>query len=366
MKSVVSNLARSSKRALSTHVTMIPGDGIGPEVMAVTKEVVAATGAPIIWDEKPLSEIQGYTASDYHACLDSLKENKVCLKGFMLAGRKHDINEKRTLAMQMRQDLGAFASVVHVKTFDGVQTKYKNLDFIVIRETTEGEYCGEEHEIDTKHGKVVEGLKVTTLEKTERIAKFAFDYALKHGRKKITCVHKANIMKQGDGLFMRTCAEIAKQYPTIEYQDMIVDNTCMQLVSNPYQFDILLTPNLYGNIVSNLGAGLMGGAGVLAGSSYSNDIAFFEAGARYTFQSGAGQDICNPTAMFMSAGNMLYHLGLGQYGGAIKQAVRKVLKSGKIRTKDIGGHHSCSQFTAEVINKMKPVEQAEAYKVVQN
>jgi isocitrate dehydrogenase (NAD+) len=337
-------------RSLTTRVTMIPGDGIGPEVMEATKDVISAVQAPIEFDEHRVSEIHGYRERDLEDCLNSIRQNKVVLQGFILASTKQ--KTKLNLAMQIRRDLDIFANVSHVKSYDGVDTRYKNLDFIIFRETTEGEYCGEEHE--SVPG-VVESLKLTTQKKCERVARFAFDYALRHNRSKVTCVHKANIMKKGDGLFRSVCTEVSKMYPSIEFQDMIVDNTCMQLVSNPYQFDVMVTPNLYGNIIENLGAGLIGGTGLHPGAFYSEDVAMFGAGARYSFQSGAGKDIANPTAIFMSCGNMLAHLGLNLHGNSIKEAVRKTLKKGKVRTRDIGGKSTLTDFTNDVISNIKPV-----------
>jgi len=346
-------LSTLARRAVATRVTLIPGDGIGPEVMNKTKALIKATGAPVAFDTHPISEIAGYDGDDMDAVIDSCKHNRVALKGFLLAGRSQSA-DKMSLQMRLNRELDSYAHVAHVHSYDGVNTtKHKNIDFIVIRETTEGEYCGEEHE--AVEG-VVESLKVTTLAKCERIAHFAFDYAMKHNRKKVTCVHKANIMKKGDGLFMRTCTEVAKQYPRIEFEPMIVDNTCMQLVSNPWQFDVMVTPNLYGNIIENLGAGLIGGAGVLPGAHYSGDVAFFGPGARYTFMSGAGKDIANPTAMFMSAGNLLAHIGYKNHGDSIKKAVRKVIRNGKCRTKDLGGQDSLSDFTNAVLTNMKRVD----------
>merc|ERR1712226_1050990 len=256
------------------------------------------------------------------------------------------------MKMQLNRDLDTFARVSHIHSYDGIQAPpHKHLDFMVVRETTEGEYLCQEHEGVPG---VVESLKVTTAAKCDRIARFAFDYALKHDRKKVTCVHKANIMKKGDGMFMRICDSVAKEYEgKIAYENMIVDNTCMQLVSNPWQFDVMVTPNLYGNIVENLGAGLIGGAGVLSGAHYGGDIACFGPAARYTFLSGAGKDIANPTAMFMSAGHLLKHIGAVDEAMAIKNAVRSVIKAGNVRTRDIGGFDSQSQFTAEVIRNIK-------------
>jgi len=341
-----------ANRSLTTRVTLIPGDGIGPEVMDATREVISAVNAPIEFEEHRVSEIMGYDEKRVIDCLDSIKQNKVVLQGFILAGTKQKMGKKLNLQMEIRRDLDVFANVSHIKSYDGVETRYKNLDFIIVRETTEGEYCGEEHE--SVPG-VVESLKLTTAEKCERVCRFAFDYALRHNRKKVTCVHKANIMKLGDGMMRRICAEVAEMYPSIEYQDMIVDNTCMQLVSNPYQFDVVVTSNLYGNIIENLGAGLIGGAGLQSGAFYSENVAMFGAGARYSFQSGAGKDIANPTAIFMSAGNMLAHLGLSTHGNSVKEAVRKTLRKGKCKTRDVGGKASLSEYTEAVISNIKPV-----------
>ena len=192
---------------------------------------------------------------------------------------------------------------------------------------------------------VVECLKVVTAEKSRRIAKFAFDYATKHGRKKVTCVHKANIMKLGDGLFMRSCQEIAKLYPNIEFDTMIVDNTTMQLVSRPDQFDVMVMPNLYGNIIDNLAAGLVGGAGLVAGASYSADLAIFEPGARHTFDEGVGRNVANPTAMLLASAKMLEHLGFEDKAVILKGAVNKVLEDQNVKTRDLGGFASTTQFT---------------------
>merc|ERR1712071_735643 len=282
--------------------------------------------------EQQISEVlrpESY-AEDITNAVNSIKQNKICLKGHILAGRS-TVHNKLSMQMQMNRDLDAFAHVAHIQSYKGVETRMKNVDFVVVRESTEGEYCGEEHE--SVPG-VVESLKVTTLAKSERIARFAFDYALKHGRSKVTCVHKANIMKKGDGLFMRTCDAVAKEYEgRIEYENIIVDNTCMQLVSNPWQFDVMVMPNLYGNIIENLGAGLIGGAGVLAGAHY-------------------GQNKANPTAMFMSAGHLLRHVGAVEEAGKLKGAVRKTLADAQVRTSDLGGTATLTEFTQAVIKNL--------------
>nr|KAG5692738.1 hypothetical protein BaRGS_033849 [Batillaria attramentaria] len=187
----------------------------------------------------------------------------------------------------IRRELDLFANVVVVKSLPGYQTRHKNLDFVIIREQTEGEYSALEHE--SVPG-VIECLKIVTRANSMRIAKFAFDYAMRHGRQKVTAVHKANIMKLGDGLFLQCCEEVSHIYPKIKYESMIIDNCCMQLVSNPHQFDVMVMPNLYGNIVDNLAAGLVGGAGVVPGESYSEDVAIFEQGARHAFAEAVGAD----------------------------------------------------------------------------
>jgi len=280
-------------------ITLIPGDGVGPEVMFATKHVISASGANIQYDTHHVGELLGYDEIVLQKAIDSLKETKVCMKGWVLASKRMDANHKMSMQMEMNHEVGTFVGVSHVHSYEGIEGKHKNVDFITIRETTEGEYKGMEHQAVPG---VVESLKVMSKESCERIARFAFDYAVKHGRKKVTAIHKANIMKLGDGLFMRTCAEISKLYPQIEYSDMIIDNTCMQLVSNPQQFDVMVLPNLYGNIVENLGGGLIGGAGMLPGAQYAHDVAFFGAAARFTFLKGTGKDLANPTAMFMSPG----------------------------------------------------------------
>merc|ERR1712059_34703 len=191
-----------------------------------------------------------------------------------------------------------------------------------------------------------------TERKSLRIAKFAFDYAKRHGRKKVTCVHKANIIKLGDGLFLRSCEEISKLYPDIEFDVMIVDNACMQMVSKPQQFDVMVMPNLYGNIIGNLAAGLVGGAGLVAGEGYSQDCVVYEPGARHSYSEVAGKNVANPTAMLLSAANMLEHASLNQYGDRIRNAVTKVLEDGKVKTKDLGGHSTTRQFTSAVIQNL--------------
>ena len=195
-------------------------------------------------------------------------------------------------------------------------------------------------------------LKVVTDKKSLRIANFAFDFATKHGRKKVTAVHKANIMKLGDGLFLHCCEEISKLYPDIQYETMIVDNCCMQMVSKPQQFDVMVMPNLYGNIMTNLAAGLVGGAGLVAGEGYSQECIVFEPGVRLAYHELAGDDVANPTAMLLCAANMLDHASLSDHGDRVRKAVLSVLGAGKVKTKDLGGHATTRQFTAAVVQSL--------------
>ena len=205
--------------------------------------------------------------------IDSIQNNRVALKGILSTPFSSTSGELQSLNMKIRKKLDLFANVVHVKSLEGVQTRHRNLDFITIREQTEGEYSALEHE--SVPG-VVECMKIITEKKSRRIAKFAFDYATKHNRKKVTAVHKANIMKLSDGLFLKCCEETAQLYPQLRFDSMIIDNTCMQLVSHPDKFDVLVMPNLYGNIIDNLASGLVGGAGVVPGASYSADCVIYE------------------------------------------------------------------------------------------
>uniref|UniRef100_A0A7I4Z1Y2 Isocitrate dehydrogenase [NAD] subunit, mitochondrial n=1 Tax=Haemonchus contortus TaxID=6289 RepID=A0A7I4Z1Y2_HAECO len=330
-------------------VTIIPGDGVGPELIYTVQDIVKNTGIPLDFEEVFLSEVH-YTRSSSieNAVMSIARNNNVALKGAIQESAVlHTEGELSGLNMRLRRALDLFANVVHIKSLDGIKTRHgKKLDFVIVREQTEGEYSSLEHELVPG---VIECLKISTREKCQRIAKFAFDYATKHGRKKVTAVHKANIMKLGDGLFLKTCEEIATQYPKIEFDSMIIDNTCMQLVSKPEQFDVMVMPNLYGNIIDNLAAGLVGGAGVVTGQSVGSDYVIFEPGSRHSFQEALGRSIANPTAMILCAANMLYHLHLTDYALALRTAVEKVIRDGKVRTRDMGGYASTTDFADAVI-----------------
>ncbi|XP_074086144.1 isocitrate dehydrogenase [NAD] subunit beta, mitochondrial isoform X2 [Macrotis lagotis] len=332
-------------------VTMLPGDGVGPELMHAVKEVFKAASVPVEFQEHHLSEVQNMASEEkLEQVLSSMKENKVAIIGKIHTPM--DTEYKGDLAsydMRLRRKLDLFANVVHVKSLPGYKTRHNNLDLVIIREQTEGEYSSLEHE--SARG-VIECLKIVTRAKSQRIAKFAFDYATKKGRGKVTAVHKANIMKLGDGLFLQCCEEVAELYPKIQFETMIIDNCCMQLVQNPYQFDVLVMPNLYGNIIDNLAAGLVGGAGVVPGESYSAEYAVFETGARHPFAQAVGRNIANPTAMLLSSSNMLKHLNLEYHSNMIAEAVKKVIKVGKVRTPDMGGYATCRDLTQAIINNL--------------
>lgn len=350
--SAVANSISSPEPVLDNKVkvTLVPGDGVGPELMMCVREVMKIIGAPVEFEEIQVSELLPGRSSSIEELVESFKKNKIGLKGVLTTPALSEGGELESMNQKIRLQLDLFAHVVRVKSLPGLKLRYSNIDYIVIREQTEGEYSALEHE--SVPG-VVESLKITTETKARRIAKFAFDYAVEHGRKKVTAVHKANIMKLGDGLFIKCCKDISELYPSIEFETMIVDNTCMQLVSKPQQFDVLVLPNLYGNIVANLSVGLVGGAGIVPGESYSQDCAIFEPGARHAFATAAGRNIANPTAMILSSANMLHHLNLHSYANKIEMAVGKVIKQGKYRTKDIGGYCSQSEFFKAILNNLQ-------------
>jgi len=335
-----------SKPEGRTKCTLIPGDGVGPELMQSMQEVLEAAGAPVDFETFFLSDIQYSLSAKIDDVINSILRNGICMKGILASPVT---GEKTSLNYQLRSRLDLFANVVKIQSLQGIASRHKNIDVIVIREQTEGEFSSLEHE--TVKG-VIECYKIVTAEKSRRIAKFAFDYATKFGRKKVTAVHKANIMKLGDGLFLRSCEEIAKLYPKIQFEQMIIDNCTMQMVSNPHQFDVLVMGNLYGAIIDNLGSGMVGGAGVVGGASYSPDSVVFEPGARHTYSEAVGKNVANPTAILICASSMLFHVNLQYHSRMIFNALAKVIKSGKHLTKDLGGQSSTNDFTYAVIRAL--------------
>ncbi|KAA1466445.1 hypothetical protein DENSPDRAFT_767268 [Dentipellis sp. KUC8613] len=330
-------------------VTLIPGDGIGAEITDSVKEIFEHVNAPIEWDQYDVSGMSSSGEELFKQAMESLKRNKVGLKGILFTPISQSGHISWNVAM--RQQLDIYASVVLCKSLPGFPTRHSGVDFAIIRENTEGEYSGLEHQ---SFPGVVESLKVSTRAKAERISRFAFDFALKNNRKKVTCVHKANIMKLGDGLFLNTFRRVAEDYKSsgIQFNDMIVDNTSMQLVAKPGQFDVMVMPNLYGAIVSNIGAALVGGPGIVPGCNVGREYALFEPGCRHVASDIMGTNRANPAAMILSATMMLRHLGLDHIANNIASATFDVINSGKVRTADMGGQATTSEFTAAVIKNL--------------
>ena len=332
------------------YCTLIPGDGIGPEVAQAAVRAVEATGADICWRRAELNEAIILEAGKTlpHYLLDSLNETRVGLKGPVttpVAGGFQSVN------VALRKALDLFANVRPVKTLPGIKTRFQDvtIDMVIFRENTEDLYSGLEHEIVRD---VVTSLKVITRTASERIARYAFNYAQKNGRRQVIAIHKANIMKLADGLFLRCCREVAKQYAEIQYKELIVDNAALQLVIRPETFDILLLPNLYGDIVSDLAAGLVGGLGIVPGANMGETHAVFEA-VHGSAPDIAGQGKANPTALMLSSVMMLIHLGEAAAANKLQSAVEAVYREGKYLTGDVGGSASTEDFTEAVIRQIK-------------
>ncbi|KAG2196378.1 hypothetical protein INT47_012882 [Mucor saturninus] len=343
-------LTRSFASVSTQTVTLVPGDGVGQELAESVKAVFKAAEVPIEWEQFDLSGHVSVNDDLMKETLASLRRNKVGLKGILFTPVSR--LGHASFNVSMRKDLDIYASTSLIKSLAGVNGRFNDIDLAIIRENTEGEYSGLEH---SSYPGVVESLKLVTRYKTERIARFAFDFALKNNRKKVTCVHKANIMKLGDGLFLRTVREIFEtEYAMsgITLNDMIVDNASMQLVSRPQQFDVLVLPNLYGNILSNVGAGLVGGPGIIAGSSVGREYAVFEPGCRHVGEDIGGTNAANPTAMILSAAMMLKHLNLNKHANRISNAVYRTIEGGQFKTRDMGGQNSTTEFTKGLISSL--------------
>ncbi|GAP61775.1 isocitrate dehydrogenase [Ardenticatena maritima] len=328
-------------------VTLIPGDGIGPEVAFAAKRVIDATGVPIEWE---IVEAGGDVMYKYgtplpEETIESIQRNRVALKGPITTPIGSGF---RSVNVQLRQRLHLFANYRPAKSIPGVKTPFENVDLIVVRENTEGLYSGIEHVVVPG---VVESLKIITREATERVARFAFEMARRDGRKKITAVHKANIMKLSDGLFLEVCRQVAREYPDIQYEEAIVDATAMRLVLNPHQFDVLLMENLYGDILSDLTAGLIGGLGLAPSGNIGEHYAVFEA-VHGSAPDIAGQNVANPTALILSGVLMLRHLGEQEAADRVQRAVEQTIAEG-IRTRDLGGTATTSEFTDAVIARVQ-------------
>ena len=328
-------------------ITLIEGDGIGPEVTAAVVRVLDCAGFAVNWER----HLAGVLALEQHGdtlpaeLLDSISRNKVALKGPVttpVGGGFTSVN------VGLRKALDLYVNLRPVWNIPSVKSRYDGIDLVIVRENTEDLYAGLEHEVVPG---VVESLKIITADASRRVAAFAFEYARAHGRTRVTAVHKANIMKMADGLFLRTVQEVAARYPDIRSDDRIVDAACMHLVMNPAQFDVLLLPNLYGDIVSDLCAGLVGGLGVVPGANLGADIAVFEA-VHGSAPDIAGRGIANPMALLHSAVLMLRHINEGAIADRIMAALAAVLGEGTIRTRDLGGTASTMEFAEAICRRL--------------
>ena len=384
----IGNLQRPGDGAPKT-VCVLPGQGIGPELCAAAMRVVKAVGAPLLFDV--VDNVRDRVTPEAAA---SFRKHGVCLKGEFETGTGK--GSPVSVNIELRKQFQMYANVVHSFNMPGISYRHDNVDIVIIRENTEGEYSGMEHEVAPG---ITESLKVMTRDGTRRIAQYAFEYAFLNNRAKVTAVHKANIMKKADGVFLESCQEVAKLYPTVEYEEVIVDNCMMQLVSKPQQFDVMVrstppprdpcaracaragkergltaaaprhaalcrdtlhhaarhpplsqvTPNFYGSLVTNTVAGLVGGAGVSPGANIGAGHAMFEQGARHVALDIAGKDVVNPTGILFSTVMMLRHLKLPVFAERVEKAIFDTLKSG-VRTRDIGGSASTSVFVDAICN----------------
>src|SRR5688500_7858463 len=328
-------------------ITLIPGDGIGPEIIAATVLILEATGVDIEWETHILGaqahEKFGTTLPE--STIESIKKNKVALKGPQMTPVGKGVT---SVNVGLRKALDLYANVRPIKALPNVPCRYPGLDLVVMRENTEGLYVGLEHVVVPG---VVESIKIITEKASTRIAQYAFDYAVANGRKKVTAVHKANIMKLSDGLFLECFYNVAKKFPDIEADDKIVDNCCMQLVMRPEQFDILVLENLYGDIVSDLCAGLIGGLGLAPGANIGEQGAVFEA-VHGSAPDIAGQGIANPTAILMSGIMMLRHIGETDAADRAQKAMFDVFAEGKYITRDLGGTAKTNEFARAICEKL--------------
>lgn len=328
-------------------ITLIPGDGIGPEIVDSVVKVMDAAGIQIGWEKvnAGAEALKKYGTVLPEDVVHSVKKNKVALKGPVGT----PIGEGfRSVSVNLRKRLNLYANLRPIKSIPGIKSRYENIDIVVVRENTEGLYSGIEHEVVPG---VVESLKIITERASTNIAEFAFDYAEKKGRKKVTAIHKANIMKLSDGLFLDCARRISSKHPQIEYDELIVDNACMQLILNPHIFDVLLLENLYGDIVSDLCAGLIGGLGVAPGANIGNEYAIFEA-VHGSAPDIAGQNLANPIALLLSGILMLEHIGEKKAAERIVNAVYRVVEKGKGLTPDLGGEGTTTEITERIVKEI--------------
>nr|VZI18737.1 unnamed protein product [Spirometra erinaceieuropaei] len=338
-------------RTLSTaarKVVLIPGDGIGPEISSAVQKIFSAADVPIEWisvDVTPVKQPDG-TMRMPRASLEIIRQHGIGLKGPLATpiGKGH-----QSLNLALRKEFSLYANVRPCKSLIGYETPYKNVDLVTIRENTEGEYSGIEHVIVDG---VVQSIKLITREASHRVAAFAFKYAEENGRSTVTAVHKANIMRMSDGLFLRECRAEAEKHRNIKFREMFLDTVCLNMVQDPLQFDVLVMPNLYGDILSDLAAGLVGGLGVTPSGNIGEHGAIFES-VHGTAPDIAGQDKANPTALLLSSIMMLRYMGLNEYAQKIENAVFTVIREKEHLTVDLGGHSKCSEYTNAICQQIE-------------
>nr|CAG4640872.1 EOG090X06JG [Eulimnadia texana] len=340
----------TGSRSYSTDVrtvTLIPGDGIGPEISAAVQKIFSVAEVPIQWELADVTPVKGPDGKFGipPAAIESINRNKIGLKGPLMTpvGKGH-----RSLNLALRKEFNLYANVRPCKSIEGFKTLYDDVDVVTIRENTEGEYSGIEHEIVNG---VVQSIKLITEEASRRVAEFAFNYARANDRTKVTAVHKANIMRMSDGLFLRCCREVAEQNPDIRFEERYLDTVCLNMVQDPAQYDVLVMPNLYGDILSDLCAGLVGGLGLTPSGNIGTDGAIFES-VHGTAPDIAGLDKANPTALLLSAVMMLRYMNLNEYAAKIEKACYDTIKERKFATADLGGKSKCSEYTDEICRKI--------------
>src|SRR5215212_938803 len=333
---------------MAHQVTLIPGDGIGPELAEATRHVLDVSGVAIDWEVLDAGEgvMERYGTPLPEHVLESIRRNRTAIKGPITTPVGEGF---RSVNVTLRQTLGLYANLRPARSIKGLETRYDDVDLVIVRENTEDLYAGIEHRVGRD---AAESIKIITREASERIAKYAFDYAVANGRRTVTAVHKANIMKLSDGLFLESCRTVAQAYVgRVEFEDRIVDNMCMQLVQKPELYDVLVLPNLYGDIVSDLAAGLVGGLGVAPGANIGTEAAVFEP-VHGSAPKYAGLDKANPTALILSGVLMLRHLGEQVAAERVETALRGVIADGTRTTYDLGGASGTSEFADAIIERL--------------
>lgn len=328
-------------------ITLIPGDGIGPEVTTAVRKIIDAVGVKIEWDivQAGLEVVEKYGTPLPEHVLESIKKNKVALKGPVTTPVGKGF---RSVNVTLRQALNLYANIRPIKTYEGVKCRYDNVDLVIFRENTEDLYAGIEHMVNEE---IAESIKIISKKASDKIIKAAFEYARNNKRKKVTAVHKANIMKLSDGLFLKCARSIAKEYEDIEFEDLIVDAMSMKLVLNPENYDVLVMPNLYGDILSDMASGLVGGLGLIPGANIGEHGAVFEP-AHGSAPDIAGQNKANPSAAILSAVMMLRYISENEAAEKIEKALEKVIREGRFITEDLGGHTGTIEFTEAIISEL--------------